>query len=310
MKKTLKAISVFLVVLLALSATVFGYNRIMLASEESLLREPVGQYVEVDGHRMNIYTEGEGEHTLLFLAGSGTAAPVLNFKCLYSLLSNDYRIVVIEKFGYGFSDVVDTERSFKTILRQDREALAKAGIEGPFVLCPHSMSGLEAIMWTQEYPEEVEAIAGLDMVVPGSYDGYDFEGTVRFEKLAALGREMGIIRFYYADSFLPEGLSREDKELCRAIACRSAVNDDVIKETEAVSDAVKQIESKPKPDIPMLMFVSDGTGTGIENWAGAPHAYAQGLSNVKLIDLGCSHEVHNIEQERIAGEIRAFLNNA
>ena len=56
MKKTLKALSVFLVVLLALSATVFGYNRIMLASEESLLREPVGQYVEVDGHRMNIYT--------------------------------------------------------------------------------------------------------------------------------------------------------------------------------------------------------------------------------------------------------------
>lgn len=310
MKKTLKVLSVFLVVLLALSATVFGYNRIMLASEESLLREPVGQYVEVDGHRMNIYTEGEGEHTLLFLAGSGTAAPVLNFKCLYSLLSNDYRIVVIEKFGYGFSDVVDTERSFKTILRQDREALAKAGIEGPFVLCPHSMSGLEAIMWTQEYPEEVEAIAGLDMVVPGSYDGYDFEGTVRFEKLAALGREMGIIRFYYADSFLPEGLSREDKELCRAIACRSAVNDDVIKETEAVSDAVKQIESKPKPNIPMLMFVSDGTGTGIDNWTEAPHAYAQGLTNVKIIDLGCSHEVHNIEQERIAEEIRAFLNNA
>jgi hypothetical protein len=57
----------------------------MLASEESLIETPIGQYVEVDGHKMNIYTEGEGKHTLLFLSGSGTAAPVLDFKSLYSL---------------------------------------------------------------------------------------------------------------------------------------------------------------------------------------------------------------------------------
>jgi hypothetical protein len=57
----------------------------MLASEEALIEKPIGQYVEVDGHKMNIYTEGEGSHTLLFLSGSGTAAPVLDFKSLYSL---------------------------------------------------------------------------------------------------------------------------------------------------------------------------------------------------------------------------------
>jgi pimeloyl-ACP methyl ester carboxylesterase len=145
----------------------------MLASEEALIEKPIGQYVEVDGYKMNIYTEGEGKHTLLLLSGSGTAAPVLDFKSLYSLLSSDYKIVVIEKFGYGFSDVVDRERSFETILRQDREALTKAGIEGPYILCPHSMSGIEAIMWAQNYPDEVEAIVGLDMALPRAYDHWD-----------------------------------------------------------------------------------------------------------------------------------------
>ena len=116
---------------------------------------------------------GERKHTLLFLSGSGTAAPVLDFKSLYSLLSSDYRIVVIEKFGYGFSDVVDSERSFETILRQDREVLTKAGIEGPYILCPHSMSGIEAIMWAQNYPDEVEAIVGLDMALPRAYDNLE-----------------------------------------------------------------------------------------------------------------------------------------
>ncbi len=72
----------------------------------------------------------------MFMAASAVAAPILEYKPLYSLLSDDYKIVVIEKFGYGFSDVVDGERSFETMLRQDREALSKAGIEGPFILCP------------------------------------------------------------------------------------------------------------------------------------------------------------------------------
>ena len=131
-----KIILLLFIVLVFLIGGIFIYNKIMLVSEEALIEKPIGQYVEVDGHKMNIYTEGEGKHTLLFLSGSGTAAPVLDFKSLYSLLSSDYKIVVIEKFGYGFSDVVDSERSFETILRQDREALTKAGIEGPYILCP------------------------------------------------------------------------------------------------------------------------------------------------------------------------------
>lgn len=311
MKKFLKNLGkvllVLLIVLVVLLGAVFAYNRIMLAKEEPLMQEHIGQYVEVDGHKMNIYTEGEGEHTLLFLSGSGTAAPVLDFKSLYSLLNNDYKIVVIEKFGYGFSDVAGTERSFETILRQDREALAKAGIEGPFVLCPHSMSGLEAIMWAQDYPDEVEAIVGLDMALPRSYDGFDFEGTLKTEKLASFARDLGIVRFYYSDAALPSALSQEDKDLYRAIACRIAVNDDVINEGFAITDAINRIDSKPKPDVPMLMFVSNGKETGIADWIRLQYDYAQDLSNANVIELGCGHYVHNFEQVRIAEEIRAFV---
>jgi len=197
MKKILritgKILLLLFIVFVFLVGGIFIYNKIMLASEEALIEKPIGRYVEVDGHKMNIYTEGKGKHTLIFLSGSGTAAPVLDFKSLYSLLSSDYRIVVIEKFGYGFSDVVDSERSFETILRQDREALTKAGIEGPYILCPHSMSGIEAIMWAQNYPDEVEAIVGLDMALPRAYDNWDWDSTIKKERLAAFARELGIV---------------------------------------------------------------------------------------------------------------------
>lgn len=311
MKNTLKIVGKVLlalvIVLVSTLLVIYVYNRIKIKQEEPLLANPLGQMVEVDGHMMCVYEEGEGEHTLLFLSGSGTAAPILDFKSLYSLLKDNYHIVVIEKFGYGFSDVVDAERSFDTILRQDREALEKAGIEGPFVLCPHSMSGLESIMWAQDYPDEVEAIIGLDMVLPRTYDEFDFDGVFRFEKLAVLARELGIVRFYYSDSSLPAALSKEEKELYRTIACRKAVNVDVINEGLSITEAVREIDGKPKPDVPMLMFLSDGKEVKGTNWIENHYDYVSDLTYAKVVELGCGHYVHNFMQDRIAEDIKEFI---
>lgn len=304
-----KSLIIILIILIIFLLIVFIYNKTMLHKEKMLLDNPLGEMIEVDGHNMCIYTEGEGEHTLVFLSGSGTASPILDFRSLYSLLDDDYKIVVIEKFGYGFSDVVNSERSFDTILRQDREALSKVGIEAPFILCPHSMSGLEAILWAQEYPDEVEAIVGLDMSLPRSYDNFNFSRTGLYQKVAAIGRELGIVRFYYSDSSLPQMLSKEEKALYRAIACKKAVNDAVINEGLAIPEAVKKIDGTPKPDIPMLMYVSDGKETGVENWADIQKMYASELSNSVVIELDCGHYVHNYKQEQIAKEMREFIEN-
>ena len=307
MKKALKITGIsalgILVLFVLILLIIFIRHRILLKKEEALVNSPLGEMIEVDGHKMCVYTEGEGPHTLVFLAGSGIAAPILDFKSLYTQLDEDYRIVVIEKFGYGFSDVVEEERSFDTILAQDREALAKAGLEGPYILCPHSMSGLEAIMWAQNHPEEVEAIVGLDMVVPEFYDDFDFTGTIRYEKKAATARKMGLIRFYYNDSALPTDLSDEDKRIYKALAAKKAVNVDVINETLAIPEACEEINSKPKPDLPMLMFHSNGTG----NLGQAPVNYAADLSNCSVIELDCGHNVHYTEYEQISLEMKKFF---
>ena len=308
MGKVLKLAGIGLSVTLASAlAATFAYNKVMLAEEAGMLEHPLGQMVEVDGHRMCVYVHGEGPRTLVFLSGSGTVSPILDFKGLYSRLSDDFRIVGIEKFGYGFSDVVSTERSFKTILRQDREALVKLGIEGPYVLCPHSMSGLEAILWAQKHPEEVEAIVGLDMALPRSYDEFDFESVQRIERLAGIGRQIGIVRFFYSDALLPQGLSPDEKKLYRALACRIAVNQTIVNEGLAVPAACEAIDAAEKPDVAMLMFVSDGSQTRAKNWVALQYEYAVDLSNARVVELGCGHYVHNFEPERIAEEMRSFL---
>ena len=133
MKKALKLIGKILLGFIILDIIIilimFVYNRIMLSKEDKLLESYPGQLVEVNGHNMNVFVEGEGTHTLVFLAPSGDTSPAITFKPLYSKLSDGYRVAVVEKFGYGMSDIVDTERDYETMVDECRTALEKAGVE-------------------------------------------------------------------------------------------------------------------------------------------------------------------------------------
>ena len=142
-RKVMKVIIILLIAFIIVLVAIYINHRIQLNKEEAL-RTPLGKLVEVDGHQMSVYVEGNGNKTIVFLSGGGTCSPILDFKSLYATLSDDYRIVVVEKFGYGFNDVVDKERGIASILEDIRTALAKADVQGPYVLCPHSMSGIEA----------------------------------------------------------------------------------------------------------------------------------------------------------------------
>lgn len=266
-----------------------------------------GRLVEVDGHKMNVYEEGAGEHTLLIMVGSGIVSPVYEYRSLYRRLSDTYRIVVVEKFGYGYSDIVDTERAFDIIIREYREALLKAGISGPFILCPHSMSGVEALKWAQEYPDEVEAIIGLDMAVPESYDTIDerIARAQKMNKLAPLIRKLGLVR-------PPKTLTREERREYSALIRRNFCNITIWNETLHVAEVRDEIRSRPKPSIPMLMFVSDGGGTGDskEVWRGFAYSYAKGLENIRIIEVNADHALHNKEYVLMADEIKDFIRNS
>ena len=145
------------------------YHSIVM-KKEIALTPPPGEMVDVNGHSMHVYSEGNGEQTIVFLSGAGTSAPMLDFKPLWTELSPTYTIAVVEKAGYGWSEVAKVSREIDAILEESRTALDLAGVQPPYILAAHSMSGLEAIRWAQKYPEEVEAIIGLDPAIPEVYE--------------------------------------------------------------------------------------------------------------------------------------------
>ncbi|MCI9374311.1 MAG: alpha/beta hydrolase [Lachnospiraceae bacterium] len=310
-KKGMKIISIVFAAVFILLLIIYINHQIHLRAE-SELRLPLGQVVEVDGHNMSIYVEGTGDITLVFMSGGGTCSPILDFKSLYSLLSDNFQVAVVEKFGYGFSDVVDKDRSIDSILEDTRTALAAAGLNAPYVLCPHSMSGLEALYWAQKYPDEVSAIIGLDMAVPEYYDSMNI--NIPIMRIASWAANLGVTRFIPgisdSDAIKNGTLSDDEKEIYRAIFYSRTATVTMINETERVKENAEKVSSMGAPQLPVLLFISDGSGgTGFdkETWRKIPKEYIAQIDKGEYIELNCPHYVHDYEYKTISENIIAFL---
>lgn len=309
-KKGRKTILIIFGIIIIFLLAVYINHRIQLNKESQLLA-PLGQIVEVEGHNMSIYTEGTGDKTIVFMSGGGTCSPILDFKSLYSLLSDEYKVVVVEKFGYGFSDVVNKERDISSILEDTRTALKSAGIEVPYILCPHSMSGIEALYWAQQYPEEVSAIVGLDMAVPKAYE--DYKINMPLLKLSQFAANAGITRMLpgvaESDAIKYGTLSDEEKEIYRAIFYNRTATTTMMNEVGSIKENAKIVEAGETPQVPTLLIVSNGMGTGWnkEDWRSYQIEYAESVENGMVIELDCPHYVHDHQYEMISEAIKEFL---
>lgn len=315
MKKILKVFGIIVGGILGLLLIVilisFGNHKMQLSKEDNMFI-PNGKMVEVNGHKMHTYTEGQGNDTLVFMSGGGTCSPVLDFKSLYSLLSDKYKIAVVEKSGYGFSEDADVSRDIDTILEETRKALSKSELQGPYILFPHSMSGIEALYWAQEYPEEIKGIVGLDMAVPEAYESYSINNFML--SLSSLGADIGITRFFPSivddSASIKYGtLTEEEKDLYRIIFYRRTLTKSMFREINEIKANAKKVKNSVQPDVPMLFFISNGHGTGWDKdeWVEIQTSYIETINTSKSIKLNCEHYVHDIEYEKISEKSKKFI---
>lgn len=301
------AIAIIICILIVI---IFINHKINLSKENKQFL-PIGQMVNVNGHYMHIYSEGDGDIPLVFMSGGGTSSPTLDFKSLYSLLSDNYKIVVVEKFGYGFSDIIDTPRDIDSILNDTRQALALANIQGPYILFPHSMSGIEALYWAQLHPEEVKGIVGLDMAVPKAYENYKI--NIPMIKIGAIASKLGITRLIpslsESDAIKYGTLTDDEKKLYKTIFYRRTATSTMINEVLEVKNNAKKVSENSMPNIPILMFVSSGVGTGWseQDWINIQETALKEFKNGEIIHLDCSHYVHDIEYKKIAKDSTNFI---
>ena len=152
--------------LTALSAVV---HAVLTPREKEMSRKKLGnklKFADVNGSRMSAYVTGSGKRTIVMLSGLGTGSPIADFTPLAERLGAHHKVVILEYFGYGHSDITSVERSNTAFVEEIRSALKKLEIAPPYILMPHSISGFYSLYYALKYPEEVAAIIGIDESKP------------------------------------------------------------------------------------------------------------------------------------------------
>ena len=309
MKILKKPALIFLSFLFFFLVATFFYHRISLQKENEFLT-PIGQKVEVNGHQMNVYVQGEGSETIVFLSGAGIASPILDFKNLTDSLSKKYKIVVVERAGYGFSEDSNQSRDVMEVLSETRQALSQANLSGSFIIISHSMASLESLAWQEKYPDEVKALIGLDWALPSSYE--DLKINQALLTVAYWSSKIGLLR-YFPESFYIKNptLTETERQQYKLLAYKQLMSQAMLHESRLAKENAKKVPSSINPKIPALLLVSNGEGTTFSQseWQHYAETFASGQSNVQVIYMDAPHDLYHYQSDAIVSRIKEFLEN-
>lgn len=309
MKKLKKCCLAFLGFILLFLVATFIFHHISLEKEQASLT-PMGKTVLVNRHKINVYVEGDGPETIVVLSGAGIASPILDFKNLTDSLSKKYKVVVVERAGYGFSEDSDQSRDVMTVLSETRQALSQANISGPFIILSHSMASLESLAWQEKYPDEVKALVGLDWALPASYE--DLKDNQALLTVAYWSSKIGLLR-YFPESFYIKNptLTETERQQYKLLAYKQLMSQAMLHESRLARENAKKVPTSINPKIPALLLVSNGEGTTFSQseWQRYAERFASDQSNVQVVYMDAPHDLYHYQSDAIVSCIKEFLEN-
>ncbi len=301
---------------------IVGANILGLIINKTLFRneldskEPYGQLVDVNGSKMHVYSMGSGEKTIVLLPGFGVSLPSADFGPLMRKLSESYKVVTIEYFGIGFSDETEEPRTNENYMNEIRTALDQTGFNPPYILMPHSASGVYSEYYAIKHPEEVSSIIMLDTTstaVTGNNPGY-------MGVLFSIGKMQQATGFSRITAGLvPDtkliGNGYTEKEIADYKAFTYHVlNDTLIDQSLLLIENINEVNSLTFPEnIPVLKIISKQS---IEAMAKKDKDDGMGYQNKHLSALGnqvahtivdSTHFIYQTHVDEIVKMTNAFL---
>ena len=323
-------------ILVVLFVCIIAHNVLKMGEISSRYQ---GQYkklvpvYEEEDKFMNVYQVGEGDKTIVILAGFGSQSPVIQYKTLIDGLKDSYKVVVVEYFGYGYSmSMRKHPRTNENIAHEIKTTLEVAEIPGPYVLMPHSLSNVYAMKFQQNYPELVQAIISLDGKYPQELNEDYYQTQIKewisninitsiFE-LTGYERVLSYVspEVFYINTMksMTDVYGEEEIKVYRNRIGSQYLSRTMIREINKVEDNLNEMKEYVYPDyLPVLQILSQDTVNTYNS------VKESGEATVNLTDLAeilitnpviqkvevlqGEHMIHLTNAEAINNSIKNFL---
>jgi pimeloyl-ACP methyl ester carboxylesterase len=278
---------------------------------------PPGRLVDIGGYRLHLFCTGEGSSTVILEAGGGN--PWLSWYKVQPQVASFARVCSYDRAGLGWSDPSPKPRTAKVIAEELHTLLHNAGMKGPFVLVGHSLGGMDARMFANQYPMEVAGMVLVDSSHPDQDDRFPPEA----KKLAAASYY--VIRVMQFT--LPVGLPRllasraappEVRGEYSAVLCRPQFLAAVRAESAAQKESSAQVRVLgPLGNLPLVVLSHDpdkvkfpGNLTEPVNreWGKMQEELAQLSTNgTRVVVKGSGHDIQIDEPQAVVDAIRKII---
>jgi pimeloyl-ACP methyl ester carboxylesterase len=291
---------VALMVLLAASGAT--YQAIMAAGDTKRYPPP-GQLVDVGGHHLHLHCVGQGSPTVVLDAGLGAFS--LDWGAVQPQIATSTRVCAYDRAGLGWSEPGPLPRSPQQFAAELYALLTNAGVEGPYVLVAHSISGKTARLFASQHPNDV---AGM-VLVDARHESVDEHLTPeqhaaeaaqqqRFQTMISWMAKFGLVRLLWAPawpSMLPgsENLAPESRTTIGVLQARPEQIESALAEGQGRLESNSLLRAAgPLGDKPLVVLASAQSIDNLPFWKEAQQLTTGLSSNSRLTIASAGHAVH------------------
>ena len=290
------------------------------------------EVVDGSANFMNCYVKDTTQKTLIILSKHNEVSPVIKYKALAEELCSDYRVVVIENFGYGFSSDVKAERTNEIVATEIKDMLDSLKVPKPFIFVSNNESMLYAMKLQSLYPDYVDAMVNVDGLYPSyindAYIQNDITKRISNEKTTYYLEKTGIesILSYFKPSIYGIDKMKEmsnyysDKEISvyRNRIANNFFSKMKLAETEKLQDNMKDLLTYEYPaDLGVLSILSSEkveeyanlkkTKQVANDYQTAATAIVTNPDYQRVISIDGAHELEMSNVTEEANQIKSFL---
>ncbi|MVX66666.1 alpha/beta fold hydrolase [Clostridium chromiireducens] len=275
----------------------------------------IGEMIDINNHKINIFSKGEGNATVVFTGGLNEPTSYSDFYPLYNDISKYAKIAVYDRPGHGWSELTDVPRDIDSIVDEMHTALIKSGQKPPYILVGHSLASLSVIRFAQLHKNEVSGIVLID----GGSPEYYLKNSLAFNNSTVFNykllKSVGIARLaLYHTSYSSKITSGQNdlkllpdelKNLYTAMALKTMYNKNIVDEGNMANlNAQKVLDNGKLGDIPLRIFTAENSVLSIPEWKNSQIDLKNWSTNSKQIVVKNSrHPIHQFEPDIINNEI-------